>query len=127
MMQPKAQDPYATAKAQSEMNKETAITQAQLGQTNINSPLGSLEYELIGHTPEGTPQYRQNIAFSPDQQRLLDLEEAGLINLGEAGVDQAGRVREALATPFNLDAGRAKQMTDIQQKLMDPMWNHRQE
>src|SRR5262245_46173463 len=125
MDSPDPPDPRATADAQAQMNRETAIAQYQLGATDINSPYGNLEYEMIGYTPEGNPRYRQNIRLSPEEQRLLDLQHEGLTTLGEAGVAQAGRVRSTLDTPFSYDAGRARELTDINTKFMDPMWERR--
>lgn len=124
---PTPPDPATTAAAQAQSNKETAITQYELGATNINSPTGKVTYRVIGTNPDGTPQYEQNVEYSPEEQALLDLKNQGLTTLGQAGVAQAGRVKDTLSTPFSLDASRAKQLSDINTNLLDPVWNQREQ
>lgn len=124
---PDPPDPRVTAEAQKELNRETAITQYQLGATDIDSPVGSLEYELIGYTDEGNPRYRQNIKLNEAEQRLLDLQRAGLTEMGEAGVAQAGRVRDVLGTPFDINAARGSEIADIQKTFLDPEWDRKAE
>lgn len=51
---PKPPDPMATAQAQAGMNRDTAVTQYQLGATNQVTPTGSLTYSQNGwNTPTG--------------------------------------------------------------------------
>lgn len=122
-MQPDPPDPRATAQAQTEMNRDTAITQYQLGATDIDSPWGTLDYEMTGYTPEGNPRYRQNIRLNEAEQTLLDLQRKGLTTLGEAGVEQTGRVRDTLGKPFDINAARGTEISDIQKTFLDPEWD----
>ena len=59
-----------TANAQSNMNRNTAITQYQLGATNQKTPWGTSSYKQIGTWPDGTPRFEQSMQFSPEQQGL---------------------------------------------------------
>lgn len=60
--QPKAPDPAETAAAQGNINRNTAITQQLLNQTNQVTPYGSLEYSQTGSNfiddPNGQTYYR---------------------------------------------------------------------
>ena len=95
-------DPAATSRAQSSANRETAITQANLNQLNQYTPTGSLEYTQRGTAADGTPQYSATQTLTPDQQRILDLQEQGSIGYGEAGNTLLNNVKNTLQTPVDL-------------------------
>ncbi len=120
---PVEQQAAAAAKA----NKETAITQYELGATEEVTPYGEVRYKQLGTSEAGNPQYERTVTLNPEEQRLLDLQRAGFTSLGEAGVDQAGRVKESLGTPFDISAGRARELTDIHKNFLDPEWGARAE
>jgi hypothetical protein len=122
-------NPFTVAKAQSGANIETAEAQQRLGMTPQDTPWGSLSYTADASSPSG---YRATTTLSPDQQALLDQyndlqgETMGVQSqysgvLGGA-LDRAG---ETMGTPFDLNAGRATELTDIQRTLMDPQWDQR--
>ncbi len=69
---PKPPNPAVVAREQSRLNKETAVTQSQLGQVNQTTPTGSLSYEQIGTWPDGTPRYSATQALNPQSQGLFD-------------------------------------------------------
>lgn len=98
---PAAPDPVATAQAQAAMNKETAIANAELGMINQNTPYGRLTYTQRGTSAAGTPQYESNIELSPEQQQLLNLSLQGDIGTAQLGLDQLGRISQAVSTPFS--------------------------
>lgn len=95
-------DPQATARAQSTANRETAITQANLNMLNQYTPTGSLEYTQRGTAADGTPQYSATQTLTPDQQRILDLQEQGSIGYGEAGNTLLNNVKNMISTPVDL-------------------------
>ena len=95
-------DPQATARAQSTANRETAITQANLNMLNQYTPTGSLEYTQRGTAAVGTPQYSATQTLTPDQQRILDLQEQGSIGYGEAGNTLLNNVKNMISTPVDL-------------------------
>lgn len=115
-----------TAQAQSDMNKQTAVTQTQLNSTNQVTPYGNLTYKQIGTWDDGTPRFEATQTLSPDQQQLLDLSTATQKNLGQIGVDQSSRIGNLLNTPFSLDASRGKAISDIQKTFLDPQWGENQ-
>jgi hypothetical protein len=98
---PAAPDPVATAQAQAQMNKETAIANAQLGMINQYTPYGSLIYTQRGMSDQGVPQYDSRINLSPEQQRLLEMSQQGDLGTAQLGLDQLGRIRNSVSTPFS--------------------------
>ena len=101
---PPAPDPVATAQAQGAMNKETAIANAELGMVNQYTPYGNLTYTPRGNSAAGTPQYESRIELSPQQQQLLNLTQQGDVGTAQLGVDQLGRISNAVSTPFSFSA-----------------------
>lgn len=98
---PAAPDPVATAAAQTATNKETAIANAQLGQVNQYTPYGSLTYEQRGTTAEGIPQYSSTTTLSPEQMQLLKMSQQGDLGTAQLGLDQLGRISNAVSSPFS--------------------------
>lgn len=99
---PPQPDPVATAKAQGEMNKETAIAQAGLNSVNQVTPDGSLTYEQIGTWADGTPRYQATTALTPASQGIYDTNKVTQQNIANIGRDQSGRIGELLGTPMKL-------------------------
>lgn len=125
MNSPKQPDPVATANAQTQMNKDTAITQQELNQTNQVTPYGNLTYAQTGKNPDGTPQFTATQTLSPENKILYDnyMKLGG--TLGTIGNNQAGAVSDTLSKPFNFDAATATKLSDIQKTFLDPEWNQR--
>jgi hypothetical protein len=102
MKMPSAPDPAATAAAQGQMNKETAVAQTGLNAMNQYTPDGKMEYSQGGTWADGTPRFSVTQTLSPDNQKLYDLTNQTSQNLGQIGVDQSKRMGDLLANPLNL-------------------------
>lgn len=102
---PPPPDPVATAKAQTESNRETAVANANLNRFNQYTPQGSTEYSVVGTNSDGTPKYESRQTYSPEEQRIYDLNTKARQNLGQIGVDTSARMGALLGTDF--DAGKA--------------------
>lgn len=76
MGKPHAPDPQATAAAQTQSNKDTAISNANLNRVDQYSPLGSSTYKVVGTNPDGTPHYEQTTALSAPMQGIFDSQLA---------------------------------------------------
>ncbi len=127
---PKAPDPYAVGQAQTATNVATAQEQAKMGMTGQSTPFGSIQYVTDPSSPSG---YRAITTLTPEEQALLQQSQgltaqSGALSGQQMGIigDQLGRVSDSLATPFDLDASRGKQISDIQQTFLDPVWDQRQ-
>jgi hypothetical protein len=105
MQAPKAPDPYATAQAQAQMSKETAISQQGLNAMDQHTPDGSLTYGQEGTWADGTPKFNVTQTLSPANQKLYDLNNQTQTNLGQIGVDQSDKISKLLGTPLNINVG----------------------
>lgn len=100
---PAAPDPVATAQAQGQMNRETAITQANLNRIDQVTPEGSIRYTQIGTNADGTPQYQQTQTYSPEQQALYNQQNQVAQGLGGLAINNIDRVADAQSKPFSFD------------------------
>lgn len=98
---PPAPDPKETAAAQTQMNRETAITQYGLNATNQVTPDGSLTYKQIGTWPDGTPRYEATQALSASNQGIYDTNQTTKQNLANIGATQSAKIGELLNTRFD--------------------------
>jgi hypothetical protein len=107
---PKAPDPYAVADAQTQSNQNNAWYNAIIGNANETNPYGSMTYTNTGQIPiygkNGeiagyAPQFHRNIQLNPEQQKLLDLQNATMTNIGELGVTQSERMQDVLGKPVD--------------------------
>ncbi len=121
---PDPPDPYKVADAQTGTNIATAKAQQQIGMTGLTGPTSSVSYVLDPSSPSG---YRQVTQYSPEMQALLDQAQGNAAQFGSVVGQQTGRVGDSLATPFSMDAGRGKVLSDINQTMMDPLWQHNQD
>lgn len=127
--QPPQPDYVGAAKVQAGGSIGTALANAMMGQNNVNSPLGSQTWDQIGSSTVNIPglgdvsipRFRQNIALSPEQQRLYE----GQTGLQENVLGQAG---DKLSQPFGID--NAKELSDRAYSSMtarlDPQWQQRE-
>lgn len=102
---PATPNPYAVAQAQTAQNVGTAIANSYLNNMDTTGPLGSTNYRQTGRNLidiEGRqysiPTWSVNQTLSPDQQKLLDLQETAGRNLGNLAVDQSAKLNNLLGT-----------------------------
>lgn len=119
---PAPPDPKATADAQQAMNRQTAITQSQLGQVDQITPYGNLKYSQIGTFQDGTPRYQAETSFSPGEQALYDQYNQTQQKMGSIAGAQLDRVDSTLSSPLTLgnEATEARLM-ELGRKRLDPM------
>jgi hypothetical protein len=128
---PVAPDPVATAKAQGDMNQNTATTQQLLNMTNQVTPDGSLTYNQSGTNSftgadgkqYSVPQFTATQTLSPTQQILKGLTDKTKQNIGQIGVDQSAKIGGILGTNVNLsnDAVESRLM-DLGTKRLNPQF-----
>jgi hypothetical protein len=107
---PPAPDPVATAAAQSQVNKETAVAQARLNRVNEITPYGARTYTERQAT--GDPEIWQGTAtttLNPLAQEAFDAEQRVGRDLNLLGEQQIGRVGETVGTPFDLSGIQNRQ------------------
>jgi len=103
MGKPKAADPVQTINAQNASNKQTALTQYELGATNQNNPWGSVSYDQSGTWADGTPKFTQNTTLSPEQQAIFDKTQGAQSNLAGLEQQQSGFLGDYMSKPFEFN------------------------
>lgn len=82
---PAAPDPYRTAQAQGQENRQSALYNAMLNRVNTNTPLGSQSYNITGTDPTtGAPIYEQNIELDPQVEQAYRQQLGQNMELGGA-------------------------------------------
>lgn len=78
---PASPDPYATAAAQTQSNRDTAAFNTALARTNSYTPTGSHTYQITGTDPQtGAPIYSESTTLSPEQQALYNSNTSNQLN-----------------------------------------------
>jgi hypothetical protein len=111
---PSPPNPLQTAAAQTASDVNTAVANATLNNVNTYTPFGSTTFNKTGQReiievalPGGrtqhieVPRYESNQRLSPDQMRLLNLQERAQQNVGELAVQQSARMQDYLRGGVN--------------------------
>jgi hypothetical protein len=119
---PKAPDPAATSRAQLGYNQQAATAQQGLNMVNQTGPTGSLTYSTDPNSPGG---YTANVALSPEQQQLLNTQQATRQNFGNAA--QALTSSPGFGAAPNINpATLTNQMMGWGQQYMQPIFDQQQ-
>lgn len=110
------------------MNRDTAITQAQLNHTNQVTPYGNLTYDQTGTSEftdsQGkvvkTPNYTATTTLSPQQQAILDQTQGANLNLGTIANERSGFLKDYLAQPFDVNAETENKINELGSARLDP-------
>lgn len=98
--QPEAPDPWETAQAQGQMNKETAISQFGLNAYTQDNPWGSVDWQQTGTWEDGTPKFTQTTSLSPEQQAIFNQSQQAEQNLAGLASEQSAKLKDYLNSPF---------------------------
>ena len=82
-------------------NLDAARANIAANRVNQYTPQGSLEYTMAGEDKYGNPMWSATQTFSPDQQRLFDIQNKLSIGTGELGEQGLGYVRNMISQPFD--------------------------
>lgn len=119
---PTPPNPVTTANAQTQSNRDTAITQTGLNAQNQVTPYGNLTYTQNGKWSDGTPKFTATTTLSPAQQALLNTNQGTQQQLAETAGTQAGRLDTALAQPFSLDNAAVEgRLMELGRTRLDPI------
>jgi hypothetical protein len=100
---PTAPNPTQTTQQQQAYNLQTAQQNAELNRVNQQTAQGSLQYQVTGTNPDGTPQYTATQSYSPTQQGLYNSQtglQQSLYNT--ANNNLAGQVNQSLSSPYDI-------------------------
>jgi len=123
---PQAPDPYVTANAQTQSNKDTAIAQTNLNAIDQVTPTGSLKYTQIGTNPDGTPKLQATTSLTGTAQQLFDTGQQTSQILANLGKDQAGKLSGLLAAPIDLsNSATEARLMELGRARLDPALEQR--
>ncbi len=113
MKAPKSPSPTATAAAQAASNRDTAVTQQILNNTNQVTPWGNSTYTQSGTTtqigadgqPYTVPSYTNTQTLSPNQQIINQQNETADINQNNIALGQIDRIGGVLSNNFEYNPG----------------------
>ena len=97
---PSAPDPYQSAGAQFQYGTQAAAYNKALGNTNTVGPTGSTTYQQTGTGAYGAPEYTQTTTLNPQQQQILNEQEANSIASGQTAGSVAGQAQKNLESPI---------------------------
>ncbi len=125
---PKPPDPVKTAEAQSGLNRDTALSQQLLNQTNQIGPDGSLTYAQTGYNSYvdtngktvSVPQFTATTSLSPQQAAIKRQTDAASLNLGTIANERSAFLKDYLAKPFDVNADVEKKIYDMGSARLDP-------
>lgn len=135
MKTPQAPDPQQTANAQAGMNRDTAMTQAQLNMVDQQGPYGSLKYSQSGNNTfidsngktVTTPKYTATTSLSPAQQKILNQTQAAELNLGTIANERSNFLKEYLAQPFDVNTATEDKINELGSARLDPRFAREQD
>lgn len=112
---PSSPNPSQVAAAQTASNVDTAIANAWLNSGNQVTPWGNISTSQVGQQKVGNqnvPIFSQNLTLSPEQQKLYEQGVQGDTQLNQLGLDQIGRIQNAVSNPFSLSQFGAAPVVD---------------
>lgn len=121
-------DPAAIARAQSDLNKNTAIMNFGLNAVNQKNPYGSLTYKQVGTWNDGTPRYEAETTLSPEEMNKQRQQWALDSSANQTALDQFGRVQGMLSSPFKLgNEAVESRLMDLGMKRLSPLFQRQQD
>lgn len=99
---PAAPDYSSAARETAAGNLAAAQQATAANRVNQYTPYGSLEYTMSGEDKYGNPMWSATQKFSPDQQRLLDIQNQLSYGVGQLGTKGLEYVGQQLESPFDV-------------------------
>jgi hypothetical protein len=99
---PAAPDYSGAARETAAGNVDAARVATAANRVNQYTPYGSLEYSVSGQDPYGNPTWSATQKFSPEQQRLLDIQNELSYGVGQLGTKGLEYVGQQLENPFDV-------------------------
>lgn len=99
---PAAPNYAGAAQATAQGNIDAARLAVAANRVNQYTPYGSLEYTMSGEDKYGNPMWSATQKFSPEQQRLLDIQNELSYGVGQLGTKGLEYVGQQLSSPFDV-------------------------
>lgn len=98
---PAAPDYTQAAQATAAGNLDAARAATAANRVNQVTPYGSLNYSITGQDPYGNPTWTATQSLAPEQQQLLQNQNAVSLGLGDVAKQGLGYVQNMLSQPFD--------------------------
>jgi hypothetical protein len=108
------------AREQTQSNKETAVANAYLNRIDQTSPFGTVNYQVTGTNPDGTPKFSQSTQFSQPVQGLFDNYMGMTQGMGDIGQMQLGGLREQYSQPLDLNTETENRIAALRSSRLGP-------
>jgi hypothetical protein len=99
---PPPPDYSGAAQATAQGNIDAARLAVAANRVNQYTPYGSLEYTMSGEDKYGNPMWSATQKFSPEQQKLLDIQNQLSYGVGQLGTKGLEYVQQQLENPFDV-------------------------
>jgi hypothetical protein len=99
---PAAPNYAGAAQATAQGNIDAARLATAANRVNQYTPYGSLEYTMSGEDKYGNPMWSATQKFSPEQQKLLDIQNQLSLGVGQLGTKGLEYVGQQLENPFDV-------------------------
>jgi hypothetical protein len=99
---PPAPDYSGAARETAQGNIDAARLAVAANRVNQYTPYGSLEYTMSGEDKYGNPMWSATQKFSPEQQKLLDIQNQLSLGVGQLGTKGLEYVGQQLESPFDV-------------------------
>jgi hypothetical protein len=105
---PQQPSPQFIAGQQANSNIQTAAANSYLNAINQNTPYGSVKWtqtntRQLGDGTVSIPEWQVDTTVTPQQQQILDAQQAATLGTSELARDYTSRIRDATAQPFTMD------------------------
>jgi hypothetical protein len=100
---PPAPDYSGAARETAQGNVDAARLAVAANRVNQYTPYGSLEYTMSGEDKYGNPMWSATQKFSPEQQKLLDIQNQLSYGVGQLGTKGLEYVGQQLQNPFDVN------------------------
>lgn len=99
---PSAPDYSGAARETAAGNLDAARQATAANRVNQYTPYGSLEYAVSGEDKFGNPMWSATQKFSPENQKLFDIQNQLSYGVGQLGAQGLDYVRQQLENPFDV-------------------------
>lgn len=127
---PDPPNPYTTAAAQTQSNKDTAGYNAALNRTNTVTPYGTSTYTQNGTDATGAPLYTNTINLTPQAQSQLDTQLNQNDAIAKLGLGLTDQIGNSINTPLPDTATDGKAAANAYYKnqtdYLDPQFANQQ-
>jgi hypothetical protein len=123
---PPPPDPVATAKAQTDSNKQTAITTQHMNMVDQSNPYGTQSYTQNGTWDNGDPRFSVNTTLSPQEQAKQEQQWEFDKLTNQLGIDQTKKLSGLLDKPVDLNnEATESRLMELGRARLDPLMNTR--